>query len=375
MNYIRMFGVLLSITGVTAQGAPLQKEFIQVKKIFHHRADAKNSLGLAKIVFYFDHEPVIKTDSKLVNNIKTDRYFFPMAAGNADIKSLIERFNGTSTPEYKAHIKLLDKPRPGMELQIAYDPKKIAVHYDYFDAITRDKGVLFNLTNLELLSALKSKTQPILRTVKNKMPGVVIDCGHGGTDPGTIGFFGVQEKNITLTVGMQLASLLKDKGFTVFCTRETDVFVPLDERTTQANGFPADLFISLHANHSPQCKTSGVETYCLDMGLFKSGHAINDLMYQTYTAGLCQKSRLLAQSVHQELIECLAKQGTAVVDRQVKNAVSQVLVGAAMPCALIEIGFLSNEAEAARLNENSYQKMVAQGICQGIQRYCDHHYS
>src|SRR4030067_2531895 len=102
---------------------------------------------------------------------------------------------------------------------------------------------------------------------------IVIDPGHGGKDPGAMGRNGLREKYIVLDVGLRLRKLIKERlGLNVIMTRETDVFIPLEERTAIANTKGADLFVSVHANDSKREGAKGVETYLLGRETYRVAH-------------------------------------------------------------------------------------------------------
>lgn len=152
-------------------------------------------------------------------------------------------------------------------------------------------------------------------------------------------------------------------------TRIGDYTVQLDQRTTQANTKSADLFISIHANYAGSANAQGIETFCFDSSLCKNqlstldqGHLSN---IDQYTRARCQQSKLLAQTVHNELLGSLQK-NYSVIDRRVKTAVSQVLMGTHMPAILIELGFISHPQEAIRLQNEQYQNTMVDAICKGV---------
>jgi len=94
---------------------------------------------------------------------------------------------------------------------------------------------------------------------------IVLDPGHGGHDPGAVGPKGLSEKDVVLDIGLKLKKLLsKKKDINVFITRETDVFVRLEDRTAFANSKHADLFVSIHANANIDKKARGIETYLMN---------------------------------------------------------------------------------------------------------------
>ena len=173
---------------------------------------------------------------------------------------------------------------------------------------------------------------------------VVIDPGHGGSDPGTSGYSNQVEKDFTLALSLKVqALLLEEPGIKVVMTRETDVYPTRTERVQLANTGKADVFVSIHGNSvkdSPQ--TKGTETF----------------YYQR------SSSKSLAEVIHRHLIEAIG-----LKDRGVKNGDLQVIRETTMPAVLLEIGFLSNPEEEAALLSDSFQDKAAQAIVDGIKEY------
>jgi len=173
---------------------------------------------------------------------------------------------------------------------------------------------------------------------------VVIDPGHGGSDPGTTSFTNKPEKNFTLALGLKVQALLKQEpNIELIMTRETDVYPTRSERVKLANDLNADVFVSIHGNSvkaSPQA--SGTETF----------------YYQRAS------SKELADIIHKHLIEALGFK-----DRGVKNGSLQVIRETTMPAVLLEIGFLSNKAEEEAMMSESTQDKAAQAIVDGIKEY------
>ncbi len=167
---------------------------------------------------------------------------------------------------------------------------------------------------------------------------VVLDAGHGGVQSGCE-FDGVLEKDITLAVTMLAAEKLRAEGVTVILTREDDTDVSLDERCRIANNVGADLFVSIHCNsYTEDTSVSGFEGY-----------------YHNGTKGQRLAEYILA-----------AANALGVKTRHVKDANYQVIRDTTMPAALMEIGFLSNPAERARLQTEDYQTTIAQAIADGV---------
>lgn len=181
---------------------------------------------------------------------------------------------------------------------------------------------------------------------------VVIDPGHGGSDPGSIGkVLGVTDANVGLTVGQKLRDLLEAQGATVIMTRDTDVRVGLNDRPAMANAAEADLFVSIHANSSTKTEPSGIQVY------YYAPSTNANLYAQSYIR------KDLASKVSSGL------QATTGTNSVVMTSNLAVLRENDRPCILVETGFLSNEAEEALLATDAYRQKLANGIYQGILNY------
>jgi N-acetylmuramoyl-L-alanine amidase len=216
---------------------------------------------------------------------------------------------------------------------------------------------------------------------------IVIDPGHGGKDPGAIGYRRYREKMVVLGIGKYLRSYLQKKGFKVYMTRSSDRFIKLSKRTKYANRKKADLFISIHANASSRHKNKarGIETYFLSpsrsrraerVAAMENKADIDEMNYYGKKSFLTFMnnhkiiaSNKLAIDVQQGMLLELRKYYKGVVDGGVREGPFWVLVGAQMPSVLIEVGFITNPKEARRLASKSYQKRLAKGIADGIERY------
>jgi len=219
---------------------------------------------------------------------------------------------------------------------------------------------------------------------KHAVSRIVIDPGHGGKDPGAIGPNGEKEKDITLAVGKLLEERLEEKGFTVYMTRETDRFIPLEERTAFANKMKVDLFISIHVNANENASSRGVETYFLnlttDANSMKVAERENVMIKQSMSdlqfilrdlmlnARINESSRF-ASSIQHGVISTLGKSGGGGKNNGVKQAPFYVLMGAQMPSALIEMGFITNVAECSLLQKRSHQETIVNGIVRGISSF------
>ncbi|HEX6642978.1 MAG TPA: N-acetylmuramoyl-L-alanine amidase, partial [Thermoanaerobaculia bacterium] len=211
---------------------------------------------------------------------------------------------------------------------------------------------------------------------------IVIDPGHGGREVGALGPNGLMEKDVTLQLARKLAaSLSKTVGARVVLTREDDSVVSLDQRTALANQYKADLFLSVHLNAAVVKDAKGSETYYLSLEASdelarKAAESENvsstpnptadlnlilwDLAQQAYI----EESSLFAQSIQEEM-----NAATSVANRGVKQAPFKVLVGATMPAALVEVGFISNPEEAAKLQSDEFQSLMVEALTRAVQKY------
>jgi N-acetylmuramoyl-L-alanine amidase len=216
---------------------------------------------------------------------------------------------------------------------------------------------------------------------------IVIDPGHGGKDPGAVGYYrGVLEKNVTLELSRRVAKKLRQKiGCEVLLTRDEDKFLSLEERTAIANTKRADIFISIHANAHPNKRVSGVETYFLNLATDNesirvaarenatSAKNISDLeviLNDLMNNAKINESTALADQVQRAMVSHLSGR-YSVRDNGVKQAPFYVLLGAEMPCILVETAFISNPKECKRLNTAAYQESVADAIVKGVENYID----
>jgi N-acetylmuramoyl-L-alanine amidase len=225
----------------------------------------------------------------------------------------------------------------------------------------------------------------LVRALGLKIGRIVIDPGHGGHDTGTIGADGIQEKDVVLDVALRLGKLLHQRlGANITFTRKDDTFVPLETRTAIANKAQADLFISIHANSSPDASARGVETYFLNFTSSpdaldvaarenavseKSIHELQDLVKKITLKDKLDESREFATDVEHSLYAGISDGDSTLKDRGVKKAPFVVLIGANMPSILSEISFVSNPEDARLLREPAYRERIAESLYAGIAKY------
>lgn len=219
-------------------------------------------------------------------------------------------------------------------------------------------------------------------------PGVntiVIDPGHGGGETGAVGPDGELEKTLTLQLARQLQSRLRQSlPVRVVLTRDEDALLPLDTRPAIANQNKADLFISIHLNSSLGSTAHGAETYFLsseasDARAAAAAEAENrpaaagdeDPLYdlQLILWDLAQSHHLAESQRVANLIQQELNSTLGLRDRGVKQAPFRVLMGAAMPAVLVELGFLSNPSEAEKLEDPAYRTDLVEALVRAIERY------
>ena len=246
-----------------------------------------------------------------------------------------------------------------------------------------------NQINLSKLIELPKKTVKIdLKSEKEKweFKTIVIDAGHGGKDPGAVGYRGTKEKDIALDVAKRLEKkLTKNMDIKVVMTRDEDVFLRLSERTKIANENNGSLFISIHTNAAEDRRASGFETFLIGLNKNeyaakvaarenavlelegKSGQELTgeDLIQATIAqAAFASSSETFADMVQKEI-----KKRVQSRDRGVKQAGFVVLARASMPNVLVELGFISNPAEEKKLRSPQYRDQLATAIYRAVQQY------
>ena len=226
----------------------------------------------------------------------------------------------------------------------------------------------------------------LTRALGLKISRIVIDAGHGGHDTGTIGPTGLMEKDLCLDVALRLGKIIEQKlpGADVVYTRSDDTFIPLEERTRIANEAKADLFISIHANSSPDHGARGVETYYLNLkgspeamevaarenAVSQDGiHDLEDLVKKIARTEKIDESKEFAEDVQDSLSKRIQKTAKPVRNRGVRKAPFVVLIGADMPSILTEISFLSNTSDEQLLKKPEHRQHIAEGVYQGVSAY------
>ena len=190
---------------------------------------------------------------------------------------------------------------------------------------------------------------------------VILDAGHGGEDPGTVGVTGVYEKDLNLQMALQIGELLEERGYVVVYTRTDDRLLYTEEenikgirkisdlknRCKAANKYPDSILVSIHMNSFGDGKYSGLQVY----------HSSND-----------DESRVLAEKIQSSVRDSLQKENKRVI----KEGKGMYILDKSDPTSvLIECGFLSNKEECEKLSEKEYQKELSFSIVCGIIEYIE----
>ena len=240
----------------------------------------------------------------------------------------------------------------------------------------------------KLISTFRPAPRKPANRPSNEMITIIIDSGHGGADPGTIGRSGVYEKHITLAMARELAKQLKAQGrFNVVMTRNRDIFIPLRKRVKMARDADADLFISLHADAVKNHKISGPSVYTLsERASDKEAAALAEKENKSdLIAGMDlsheseEVANILIDLAQRESMNQSARFATQLVSdlkrktRLLRNthrfAGFAVLKAPDIPSVLIEMGFLSNRNDERKLQTRDYRKKFASGIVAAINTY------
>lgn len=217
---------------------------------------------------------------------------------------------------------------------------------------------------------------------------VVLDPGHGGKDPGAIGAYGkTYEKNITLAMGKELKAVLEKKGYKVYLTRSTDIFIPLRQRVNIARKYKADLFVSIHADSALNRKAKGLSVYTLSetasdkeaaalaerenkvdiiggVDFSENSKEINDILISLSQTDSRNKSSKFASYMVGEM-----RKSVQLVSNSHRFAGFAVLKAPDIPSALLEMGYLSNRSEENLLKQSSYRKKLANSVSLAVDKY------
>lgn len=213
---------------------------------------------------------------------------------------------------------------------------------------------------------------------------IVIDPGHGGRDPGAVNHDGVREKEVVLAAALLLRDQLLARGYDVAMTRGDDRFIELEDRVAFARERHADLFISLHADSAPGSRASGAAVYMLsetgadrsrtimgsqdwnlDLGDAPRAGDVHSILVSLTQRETTNRSAAFAQGV----LDQLAAAEVPVWRDTPRNAGFFVLLAPDVPAVLVEMGFLTTAADAARLSDPAAQRRLTSALADAVDTY------
>jgi N-acetylmuramoyl-L-alanine amidase len=219
---------------------------------------------------------------------------------------------------------------------------------------------------------------------------VVIDPGHGGREEGAVSPGGLKEKDLVLDIAQRLRDRLRAAGYAAALTREDDQAMDLESRAAVANRLKADIFLSIHANASMRAAAHGAETYFLSYGSAGAtdAEAMRLARLENISPGgsgtasggrgtdldvvlweMAQAEHLTSSSRLAGLIQGELNGVGGTADRGVKQAPFRVLVGAAMPAALVEVGFLTHQEDEKLLGTADHRDRIASALAAAVERF------
>ena len=237
-------------------------------------------------------------------------------------------------------------------------------------------------------SSSSSKASSKAKTV-NKKKIIVLDPGHGGKDPGAIGYSGVYEKNITLAMAKELKVILEKEGYKVHLTRSTDIFIPLRDRVKIARKYNADLFMSIHADSAVNRSAKGLSVYTLSetasdkeaaalaerenkadvvagLNLLEHSKEVSDILINLAQRETMNRSSEFASFMVQEM-----RKSVKLRDNTHRFAGFAVLKAPDVPSVLLEMGYLSNRTEERLLKQKDYRRKLAVSTSKAVEKYFD----
>lgn len=331
--------------------------------------------------FFSINDFLVSTDSKPFISEKTEKIVFYI--DNQKIKLT----NGIT-------FLLIDENIYQLSSKVVKQNNEYFVPIDSFlniiNSSVKSLSIMFNESKILISVKPNENNKPAKNIVaeKNKwrFSTIIIDPGHGGKDPGAVGYRGTLEKDIALDVAKRLEKkITKNMKIKTVLTRDEDIFLKLGERTKIANENNGSLFISIHANAATDRRASGFETFLI--GPNKNEAAVRVaarenavLELEGFSGKQLTNEDLIKATIAQSAFASKSEQFAALVqeeigkrvqgkNRGVKQAGFYVLMGASMPNVLVELGFISNLAEEKKLRSSQYREVLATAIFRAVEKY------
>lgn len=368
----------------TSYTPPKQKDIVESSSTSKVKIAPSHKL---KSVRWKDERLVLEFDKKLQNNQinyftlydskeQTHKYVFDIHASMLSQSQNLQKqgIDSIKLAQYNSNtLRIAIESRSKVSVQFKKDSSKLIIN-------------LVPSKSKKTTKAIVPNTKESFSVDRNKI--IVIDAGHGGKDPGAVGYKNYREKVVVLQIALKLKKILKSLGYKVYMTRSKDKFVKLRDRTQYANRKSADLFISIHANavgKSSAAKVHGIESFFLDKSRSSRAKKVAALensadmsemdfygkesFLNTLNSHNIVAANKLAIDLQRGMLGTLRKEYDDIHGSGVKSAPFWVLVGAQMPAVLVEVGFITHPLEAKRLVNSAYQKEIATGMANGVERY------
>lgn len=327
----------------------------------------------------------VKVNPKIVNNLDSNNFISDPRLGTVGVDDVRIAFNLRKAAIIKKAFLLPPQSSFGwrfvVDLELASE-REFASKLGSSHALTNDNY------KESRVAEKAAANKPVIKANSNTKKVIVLDPGHGGQDPGAIGYSGVYEKNITLAMGRELKALLDKKGkYKVYLTRNTDKFIPLRERVKIARRYKADLFMSIHADSALNRSAKGLSVYTLSetasdkeaaalaerenkadvisgLNLVEHSKEVSDILINLAQRETMNRSSEFASFMVQEM-----RQSVKLVANTHRFAGFAVLKAPDIPAVLLEMGYLSNRQEEKLLQQKSYRKKLAESASEAIDKY------
>ena len=298
-----------------------------------------------------------------------------------------------------AHLAMQPPERPLQSARVA----RLVVHGGDITIVFREPDLVPNVYALGapprlVMDVAKGGSAAPSGTPTTPAPGpppasraktIVLDPGHGGVEEGAKGPDGLLEKDATLALTKTIQEVLQRRGYRVVTTRLSDATVGLDDRAAQANAAKADVFVSIHCNASRSATAHGTEVYYLSLDASdraaallaesenatpavtpdsaEKNAAVRDLDLILWD--LAQNQHLSASARLAEIVQADFNRLLGITTRGVKQAPFRVLVGVNAPAVLVEVAFITNPDEEARIGSEEFRRQAAETLAGSLDRY------
>lgn len=328
----------------------------------------------------------IKVSPKVAKNLDSNNFISDARLGTVGVDDVRIAFNLRKPAIIKKAFLLPPQSNFGwrfvIDLELASD-REFASKVGARNAFTND-----SYSESKIVAKAASNSSRATIKDNNSKKVIVLDPGHGGQDPGAIGYSGIYEKNITLAMGRELKAMLDRTGkYKVYLTRNSDIFIPLRDRVKIARRHNADLFMSIHADSALNRSAKGLSVYTLSenasdkeaaalaerenkadviagLNLVEHSKEVSDILINLAQRETMNRSSEFASFMVKEM-----KKSVNLVANTHRFAGFAVLKAPDIPAVLLEMGYLSNRQEEKLLQQKSYRKQLADSAVEAVDKY------